>query len=417
MSFNSNQIADVVVIGGGPAGMMAAAGAARAGAEVLLLEKNPHLGKKLLITGGGRCNVTNNKPEVREMLSQYKTEGKFLFSTFMQHGVTETLRWLGGQGVVVIEENEGRLFPETQSAKTILSALEADMLQQAVLVRCKAEVTEIEKTAAGFFIHLKSGERIEAKKCIVATGGTARPETGSSGEGFAWLEKLGHTVRENSFALVPVTLKTTWTKKVSGVALTNCKITLFSGGKKHSSVLGKVLFTHVGVTGPTILNMSKTIGELLSYDSVQLVLDMFPGVDSAQMQKTFVELLQNNQNKTIRNALGSLMPIAVAKELLLQREIDPETKCHSIPKTQRMQLIAYVKAVPLEVQGLLGKDKAVVSAGGVDLSEVDFRTMESKLVPGLFLVGDVLNINRPSGGYSLQLCWSTGAVAGKWAAA
>jgi len=406
----------VVVIGGGPAGMMAAAFAAQSGVSVLLLEKNPQLGKKLLITGGGRCNVTNNKPAVREMLSQYKTEGKFLFSTFMQHGVTESINWFAARGVPFKEENEGRLFPLTENAQTIRDALALELEKYPVTIETNAPVAAIQNEKGAFLIQLTDGQTLTADACVVATGGSARPETGSTGEGFQWLKSLGHTIVENTFALVPITLKTSWSKKLSGITLPECKITLLADGQKHSAVKGKILFTHVGVTGPTILNMSKTVGELLSYGPVTLLIDLFPGVDSAHMNSMIHDVLQKNNNKKVRNALAELLPTALAKEMLIQCDIDSDTQCNSITKTQRVQLIALLKAVPLEVSGLLGKDKAVVSSGGVALQEVDFRTMESKVVPNLYLVGDVLNVNRPSGGYSLQLCWSTGAVAGAAAA-
>jgi predicted Rossmann fold flavoprotein len=406
----------VVVIGGGPAGMMAAASAAQSGVSVLLLEKNSHLGKKLLITGGGRCNVTNNKPVVREMLSQYQSEGKFLFSTFVQHGVQESIDWFTQRGVPLKEENEGRLFPLTQKAQTIRDALALELEKHPVTIQANAPVTSIQKEKDVFTIQLTDGQTLTADACIVATGGSARPETGSTGEGFEWLKQLGHTVVENTSALVPITLQSNWSKTLSGITMPECKITLLADGQKHSVVKGKILFTHVGVTGPTILNMSKTVGELLSYGPVTLSVDLFPGVDSAHMNTMIQDVLQKNNNKKVRNALAELLPAAVAKAMLTLCDIDGQTQCNSITKTQRVQLIELLKAVPLEVSGLLGKDKAVVSSGGVVLKEVDFRTMESKVVSHLYLVGDVLNVNRPSGGYSLQLCWSTGAVAGAAAA-
>lgn len=402
----------VVIIGGGPAGMMAAAFAAESGKPVVLLEKNPNLGKKLLITGGGRCNVTNNKPVVREMLSQYKTEGKFLFSTFMQHGVQESIEWFESRCVPLMEENHGRLFPVSESAQSIRDALATELETQHVIVKKRSHVKAVGKQKNTFYIQLHTNQILSADACVVATGGSARPETGSNGEGFGWLQSLGHTVVENNLALVPITLKTVWSKKLSGITLPECKITLIADGQKHSTVKGKILFTHVGVTGPAILNMSKTIGELLSYGPVMLHIDLFPGVDSAQMNRMIQDVLQKNNNKKVRNALSELLPTAVAKEILVQCSIDGETQSHSITKMQRVQLIEFLKAIPLEVSGLLGKDKAVVSSGGVVLEEVNFTTMESKIVPNLYLVGDILNINRPSGGYSLQLCWSTGAVAG-----
>ena len=407
---------DVVVIGGGPAGMMAAVEAARAGASVLLLEKNNVLGKKLLISGGGRCNVTNNKPVVREMLSQYKTEGKYLFSTFMQHGVQETLAWFLDHGVQTIEENEGRLFPSTKKAETIQHALVQALADSTVTVSSQQMVTGIKKPEAGLEIVLKDARSIMTDTCIVATGGTTRPETGSTGEGMRWLGALGHTIVENSFALVPLTLSSKWTIELSGLTISGCKLTLFADDKKHSSAAGKILFTHVGVTGPTVLNMSKTVGDLLEYATVVIKLDVFPGKDPAAVDMVLRDVFAADSNKKVRNALGQLLPAAFAKAVLRECEIDGETKCNSVTRAERIKLGQYLKAVPLPVSGLLGRDKAVVSAGGVALDEVDFKTMESKVVPGLYVVGDVLNINRPSGGYSLQLCWSTGAVAGTSAA-
>lgn len=408
---------DVIVIGGGPAGMMAAVHASVAGASVLLLEKNNVLGKKLLITGGGRCNVTNNKPVVREMLSQYKAEGKFLFSTFMQHGVKETLDWLQLHGVDTVEENEGRLFPSTHKAETVQQALVHALQSSEVIVQTEAMVQSIGRTDDGFSVVLKGGDTRMSRTCIVATGGTTRPETGSTGEGMRWLGALGHTIVANSFALVPLTLSSAWTKELSGLTIPACRLTVYADGVKHSVHPGKLLFTHVGLTGPTILNMSKTVGDLLEYAQVVIQLDLFPGKDPAAMDDMLLATFATESNKKVRNALASLVPAALAKAVLQQCSIDGETKCHSITKAERIKLGQFLRAIPLPVSGLLGKDKAVVSSGGVELTEIDFKTMESTKVPGLYLVGDILNINRPSGGYSLQLCWSTGAVAGTSAAA
>lgn len=406
------QTYDVAIIGGGPAGMMAAIKAANTGAHVVLIEKNPSLGKKLLITGGGRCNITNNKPVVREMLSQYKTEGKYLFSTFMQHGVRETLDWFLAHGVDTKEENEGRLFPTTEQAQTVQQALVQALADSGVHVVSETAITGIEKSAHGFSLTSDAGREIEVAKCIVATGGTSRPETGSTGDGFGWLESLGHTVTPNSFALVPVALQSSWTKLLSGLTLTDIKLTIVADGVKHTAQQGKVLFTHVGLTGPTILNMSKTVGDLLEYAEVTIKLDMFPGKDPAAVDQVIKDVFAADSNKKIKNALSQLFPAAFVQAVLEQCTIDSGLQCNSVSRADRIKLGQYLKAIPLPVKGLLGKDKAIVSAGGVELDEIDFKTMESKVVPGLYVVGDMLNINRPSGGYSLQLCWSTGAVAG-----
>lgn len=408
------QIWEVVVIGGGPAGMMAAATGAARGKRVLLLEKNPHLGKKLLITGGGRCNVTNNKPVVRDMLHHYKGSGKFLFSTFMQHGVQESIDWFATRGVELKEENEGRLFPTTDSAKTICDTLHTEVQKAEVSVktRCVVKTIVSDKKTGIFSVTLEGGEVLQTLSCVIATGGTSRPETGSTGDAYVWLKKLGHTVVPNNFALVPLTLKNTWTKKLSGLTLTNIKLTLFADSKKQSVHKGKLLFTHVGVTGPTVLNLSKTVGELLAHSEVTLMLDLFSEKDAGEFKVSLRKLLTDNSNKKLKNVLAEIIPTALVGEVLKELNIGGDTPCHSVSTETRTALALYLKAVPLHVKGLLGEDKAIVSSGGVSLEEIDFKTMESKVVPHLYIVGDMLNIDRPSGGYSLQLCWSTGFVAG-----
>jgi predicted Rossmann fold flavoprotein len=405
---------EVIVVGGGAAGMMAAATAASRGLRVVLLEKNRRVGKKLAITGGGRCNITNNKPKVREMLSQYKKEGKFLFSTFTQHGVAESIDWFTERGVALKEENEGRLFPVTDSAETVRQALENELIKSRVIIKYNEHVSDISyNQSTKKFIVTSNQGRVEAGSCILATGGIARPETGSTGEGFAWLQKLGHTVVANSNALVPITLMTNWTKDLSGLTLPDVKLTVSAYGKKQFSRTGKMLFTHVGVSGPLVLNMSKEVGDLLEHTAVTLYLDLFPQHDAGQLKEQLQMLLASN--KKIINVLTEMMPRQLAKAILNELALDGETPCHSVRSEDRKKLRSYLKQIPLSVKGLLGADKAVISSGGVVLEEIDFRTMESKLIPHLHIVGDLLNINRPSGGYSLQLCWSTGYVAGKHA--
>jgi predicted Rossmann fold flavoprotein len=402
---------DVVVIGGGPAGMMAAARESARGRSVLLLEKNKVLGKKLAITGGGRCNVTNNKPVVREMLRQYKDSGKFLFSTFMQHGVNETIDWFKERGVTLVEENEGRLFPDTHQAETIRATLETEIKKQNVKVLFGEAVKAITKTNNQFVIKTEKNTW-QAGSCVVATGGTSRPETGSTGEGFEWLKKLGHKVVPNNMALVPLLINDSWISRLAGITLPKVKINLYVDEKKQSSHNGKLLFTHVGVTGPTVLNLSKSVGDFIAHSPVSLKIDLVPELDAGELKIKFYALLSASSNKKIRNVLSELVPIALGTVLLEELKIEAETPCHSVTKSERAQLLKILKAFALSVKGLQGKDKAVVSAGGVILEEVDFKTMESKLISKLYLAGDVLNIDRPSGGYSLQLCWSTGSVAG-----
>lgn len=412
----SEHVWDVIVIGGGPAGMMAAARAGERGRNVLLLEKNRNLGKKLLITGGGRCNVTNNKPVVRDMLHHYKSAGKFLFSTFMQHGVKESIEWFKVRGVNLKEENEGRLFPVTDSAQTIRDTLSQELEPHAVTIKKNATVSRISHDATeGTFSVVTNLGIFKSHSCIVASGGTSRPETGATGDGYAWMKHLGHTVLPNSMALVPLTVRESWPKSLSGLTLPKVKLTVFADGKKQVAKEGKLLFTHVGITGPTVLNLSKTVGELLEHSQVTLMIDLFPTEDAGALKQRIQGIFMEQSNKKVKNVLGTLVPTTLANSMLEQLSIDGDTPCHSVRSEERKKLLQLLKAVPLAIKGLLGADKAVVSAGGVTLEEVDFKTMESRLVPRLYIVGDMLNIDRPSGGYSLQLCWSTGFVAGNHA--
>jgi hypothetical protein len=262
-----------------------------------------------------------------------------------------------------------------------------------------------------FAISTKVGDFI-APACVVATGGTARPETGSSGEGFGWLRTLGHTIISNNMALVPLVVKTPWISRLSGVTLPNVKLTIYADEVKHSVHKGKLLFTHVGITGPTILNLSKTVGELLKESTVVVKVDLLPELDARELKVKLQNLLTEHSNKKLKNIISELIPNAVGEILLETLNIDGDKVGQVVSKSERVLLLNTVKAFPLSIKGLLGEDKAVVSDGGVALEEIDFKTMESKVVPKLYLVGDVLNINRPSGGYSLQICWSTGFVAG-----
>ncbi len=414
MKAQGGGIYDVVVIGGGPAGIMAAGMAAARGKNVALLEKNAQLGKKLLITGGGRCNITNNKQDVRVILAKYKGGGPFLFSAFSQFSVKDTLEFFNSRGMETKEEADARIFPTSNKAQSVWDTLVTFIQKSGVAVKPSSPVLSIAHNldAKLFTITLKNKTTVHATSCVVATGGTSRPETGSSGEGFTWLSTLGHTVEPNNYALVPVALKDAWAKKLGGVTLPEIKLTTYQEGVKQEVHKGKLLFTHFGISGPTVLNMSRHIGELLEYGEVTIMLDLLPKLDYGMLKEQLQALLIKESNKKLKNTLALLIPAALVPGVLEVGNIDADTPCHSIRHEERIALVTLLKAVPLNIKGLLGADKAVVSSGGVKLEEVNFKTMESRLVPGLYLVGDILNIDRPSGGYSLQLCWTTGYVAG-----
>lgn len=404
---------DVVVIGGGPAGMMAAGRAAECGARVLLLEKNATLGKKLLITGGGRSNVTNAEFDKHILLTKFKENAKFLFSPFSQFGVEETIGFFNRRGMPTKVEAEKRVFPVSDSAQSVWDVLVAYMNEAGVTVRADASVTGFvmkEKKIIG--VSLASGDIIEGKRYILATGGKSRPETGSTGDGFLFLSTIGHTIIESEVALVPVKIRESWVHVLSGVSLKDVKMSLFQNAKKQGSKTGKMLFTHFGISGPLVLNMSKDIGELLKYGEVEVSLDLMPTLDAGAIDRNVQAIFIQSQNKRIKNSLSGFVVPALAPILMKLSGIDPEKPVHSVTREERLALVGLVKDLRMTVQGLLGVEKAVVTSGGVALPEIDFSTMQSRLYPNLYIIGDALNVDRPSGGYSLQLCWTTGFVAG-----
>ena len=413
MYAESDEIWDVAVIGGGPAGMMAAGRSAERGAKVILIEKNANLGKKLLITGGGRCNVTNNEPDVRKFLSKFKESDKFLFSAFSQWSVEDTLDFFHTKGMETKVEAENRVFPLSNTSESVWNVMVEYINRPNIKILSKSPVSEIlaeEKTIKG--VRFKNGEEIFARSVIMATGGISHPETGSTGDGFKWLSSLGHEVIGPTAALVPIAVKDNWISRVSGLSLPNTKITIFQNDKKQEVSSGKILFTHVGLSGPAILNLSANIGELLKYGEVIISLDLLPKLDYSMLNEKLLEIFKKEDKKKFKNSLSSLLPSSLAPVITMLSGIDPDKQCNSVTREERLGLVQLLKHLNLNVKGLLGEDKAVTTSGGVALSEIDFKTMRSKLYPNLYVVGDMLNINRPSGGYSLQLCWTTGFVAG-----
>lgn len=407
---------DVAVIGGGPAGMMAAGRAGELGSRVILLEKNKTLGKKLLITGGGRCNVTNAELDNKKLLAKFKDSGKFLFSPFSQWSVRETIDFFHARNMATKEEAEQRIFPLSNTAQSVWDTLVGYLKASNVTVLSNASVVRIHaQNGVITSVELRGGRIICAKSFILATGGISHPETGSTGDGYKWLRELGHSVREASAALVPVALKEP-AKNAAGTSIRNAKITLYQNEVKQAQKVGKILFTHVGFSGPCILNMSRDIGELLKYGALFIEIDLLPDMGYEKVNTALQDAFKEHSNKKIRNALKGLIPPSLTSTVLSLAGIDEETSCNSVTRDARVRLMKTLKHLRFEAKELLGADKAIITAGGVALTEVEFKTMRSLKYRNLFLVGDILDIDRPSGGYSLQLCWTTGFVAGSTAA-
>lgn len=412
---------DFIIIGGGPAGMMAAISAAEDGKKVLLLEKNSHLGKKLLITGGGRCNVTNSEFDIRKFLAHYKESDKFLFSAFSQYNVSHTLDFFHKNGMETKVENEGRTFPISDSARTVYNVLVKEMERLGVEILMEVSVLgfsvsgEEKKHIDGITIKVKGKEQtIVGKNYILATGGTSHPETGSTGDAYPWLREMGHTVVIPKPVLVPVTIKEKWVKELQGVSFSGIKLSLYADGEKTVTKKGRILCTHFGITGPTVLNMSKKISDLMdAKKKVVLLLDLLPDFDHGTLNERLQAIFSENKSKKIKNTLGEIIPNAVVETVLTLGEFDGDTVCSQVTREDRMKLIQVLKGLQMNVTGLLGEDKAIIASGGVPLQEIDFKNCSSRVCDNLRVIGDLLDIDRPSGGYSLQLCWTTGYVAGK----
>lgn len=404
---------DVIVIGGGASGMMAAGRAAERGKRVLLLEKNLRLGEKLRITGGGRCNITNAEEDIHAMLKHYGDSSQFLYSAFSQFGVQRTFSFFEELKLPLVVQARKRAFPHTERAGDVCRALESYIKKGGVTVLCGAKVSRIMKESGTIVGVLCGGITYTASSYIVATGGLSHPETGSTGDGFNWMKALGHRVVAPTPTIVPLSTKEKWGHELSGTSLSFMKITFFADGVKKFSKKGKLLFTHFGLSGPLILNSAAAVGDMLHSAAVTARIDAYPDTDEKALEEKMIKAFDANKNKMIKNVIDDVIPHGFIRAIwALVPSIDPDTKVHSITREQRKALVATLKALPLTITGLLGFEKAVVADGGIPLTEIDMRTMRSKLFDNLFITGDLLHINRPSGGFSLQLCWTSGYVAG-----
>jgi len=410
---------DVIVIGGGPSGMMAAGRAAENGKRVLLVEKNKQLGKKLDVTGGGRCNIFNAEEDVRKLASHYGDASKYLHSAFAQHNMQDSRKFFEDRGVPIVVEARKRAFPESQLATDITDAMRKYVTSNGVTLRTGVRVKGFIKGEEGEILGITTTkESFAGDKFILATGGSSRPETGASSEGVQWLSEYGHTVHEANPNIVPLKVEDKWVHALSGTTLSFMKITFGANLTKKQgkfSKTGKILFTHFGLSGPLILNSSFEVKKLLvDGRQVEATIDMYPDTDIGTLRNRVLEAFNINKNKELQNVLKEFVPHGMSEAVAAQFDGEMKTmRVHSVGKEERLELVERLKAMPLTITGTMGLDRAVISDGGIDLEEVDTKTMQSKKVPNLYFTGDVLHINRPSGGFSLQLCWTTGYVAGQ----
>jgi len=406
---------DVVVIGGGPAGIMSAIQAGSLGQSVVLIEKNNMLGKKFLMTGNGRCNLTNAEFNLRELVNNYNN-GEFLYHAFSVFGPKETINFFEKLGIKTKIEKNKRVFPASGDAKDVLFALQGCLKENNVKILFGWDVGSFDfKSKKINKLILKNPEgtlEIKAKKYVLCVGGKSYPLTGSNGLGYNLIENLGHSIVETMPALSPIEVKEVWVKDLQGLALKDVKITLIQNGKKYATEEGEILFTHFGLSGPCVLNISGKAGDLLKKGETKISIDIFPLLNQEKLLKLVEDILKKNSGKIILNSLSTFLPERLAEKVLDNLKIDKKIITNNISKIEKRMMINNFKNVMITVNDVKGFDFAMITRGGVSLKEIDDKTMKSKIISNLFFAGEVINVDGKTGGFNLQSCWSTGYLAG-----
>lgn len=417
----------VTVIGGGPAGMMAAISASKNNNEVYLLEKNSKLGKKLLITGKGRCNITSSL-DIKDFISNIPGNGRFLYSVFDNYTNIDIINFLKEQGVRVKEERGNRIFPVSDKSSDVLNAFEKELKNKQVKIKFNARVTNIETQENEVkYVHYidKNGQskKIETDKVILATGGKTYPETGSTGDGYEIAKKLGHTITEIKPSLVPLTtngISLNICKELQGLSLKNISIKIMDTSK--SKVIyedfGEMIFTHFGVSGPTILTASahllryKNIDNVIKEQNIKLIIDLKPALSIEKLDTRIQRDFFENKNKEFKNSLNDLLPQKLIYPVIQLSAIDANKKVNEITKEERLRLVKLLKNFSIVISGFRPLEEGIVTSGGISIKEINPKTMESKMIKGLFFAGEIIDVDAYTGGFNLQIAYSTGYTAG-----
>ncbi|MNH97684.1 tricarballylate dehydrogenase [compost metagenome] len=413
---------DVIIIGGGPSGLMASVAAAEHGAAVLLVDKGTKLGRKLGISGGGRCNVTNVK-ETAELISHIPGNGRFLYSAFDHFNNLDIIAFFENLGIALKEEDNGRMFPVSDKASSVVSALISKVRSLGVQMITDSPVAEVlYRNGSVEGVRLATGKTLSASAVVIATGGKSVPQTGSTGDGYPWAEAAGHTITELFPTEVPILSREEWIKsgELQGLSLRDVTLTVWNPkGKRVIAHRGDMIFTHFGLSGPIALRCSQFLRQVQrksGTDTVELSIDLFPALNPQEMEEQLQNKLGLEPKKAIRNSLKGLLPERMIPLLLSKAGLDGDTTGHHLPKSGQQTLAALLKRMPVQVYGTRSLEEAFVTGGGVNLKEIDPRTMESKLMPGLFFCGEILDIHGYTGGYNITAAFSTGYTAGKHAA-
>lgn len=410
------KIFDIAVIGGGAAGCMAAIRAGGLEKDVVLIERNDSLGKKILMTGKGRCNITNTA-SIDVFIKKFSPGGEFFRTAFFSFSNEDLMEFFRSKGLELKAERQGRVFPVTDNAKSVVSVLEGCLKDSGVAIIYNTRITAVEYKNGSFILTSEDSGSIEARKVIVAAGGASYKATGSSGDGFKIAERLAHSISPLKAALVPLKTKETWVKDLQGLGLENIRVTFHLGNKKLTSDVGELMFTHFGVSGPLVLDMSGDIVSAIEkYKEIPMTIDLKPGLRIEQLESKLVHKFSVKGSVQIRTLMQDMLPKRMVDVFLSLLKMPTAKRANQITKTDRRAIIDMLKALPLTITGSLPIEEAMVTGGGVSRKDINPRTMESKIVPGLYFAGEVIEGAASSGGYNLQQAFSTGYLAGENAA-
>ena len=408
---------DLIVIGAGASGLMAALVAAREGATVLLIEKNRLIGRKLAITGGGRCNLTN-QAELPELIANIPGNGRFLYSALQRFGSQQLMEFFEKElGVKLKVERGRRVFPDSDQAKEVITAFQEALQKSGVRILTSTVVKQVtwEPVKEQITVKCSAGQEFSAAQVMVATGGLAYPGTGSTGDGYVWAAATGHRMIPCYPSLVPLEVREDWPGQLEGLSLVNVRVTASHQDKKLATEFGEMLFTSYGVTGPLILSLSRQIVPLVIAvpNSVLLEIDLKPALSELELDQRVQRDFSDNSRKLYKNALDDLLPQKLIPVMIELSGINPLKPVHQITRAERQQLVKLLKQLPLTVSKPRSYAEAIITAGGVNIKDLDPKTMESKLVPGLYFIGEVVDVDAYTGGYNLQVAFAMGYVAAK----
>ena len=401
----------VLIVGGGAAGMFAAIFAAYNGNEVHIYEKNEKLGKKLYITGKGRCNITNAS-DMDTLFASVVTNSKFLYSSFYGYTNQDVIEFFERIGVETKIERGSRVFPVSDHSSDVIAGLTRELHQLGVEIHLHTGVKKIVGHEHFEYIELQNGTKVKGDACIVATGGFSYQTTGSTGDGYRFAKELGHEVTEIMPSLVPLEIKEWYAKELQGLSLKNVQASVMDGNKKLYDDFGEMLFTHYGVSGPLMLSASSYIGKKIQEKELCLVIDLKPALTAEQLDQRVLRDFEENMNKQFKNAIGKLFPTKLIPIMLELSGIDPDKKVNLISKEERQHFVWLIKNFKMTIKGLRDFNEAIITKGGVNVKEINPATMESKLVQRLYFVGEVLDLDALTGGFNLQIAWSTAYAAG-----